>query len=220
MARGAHRALILLALPLSLAGCGELPIVGDLGAGLGGMLEGLRGVPVIGDLLPAPAETPAAEPPRPRVARRAAVPGAVTGVATASAEDPQVVYKRWSDRNRTFDRYRTTGLIYLYDGQTALAIENFRKAQDLRPQDRMIAKLLHLATHPVVRRRSAELGLTDSPPALPTPQDPSGLLSPGGGFPAGGLPAGGMPGGALPAGLGDALKNLQNGGGDKPDKLF
>lgn len=214
-----------LVVAVSLGGCAGVPVLGGLSEKVAGLVEPLRNVlqPILGGILPKP-EAPASTPlVAHHLARRAAATVAGGPVATASVVDPSVVFAQWAARNREFDRLRTNGLICLYDGDTASAIEHFRRAQALRPEDEQIASLLNLALHPVPRKRSMDFGLGGSPPGAPVPQPPeeAGALLEQPGPRTGPAPGNGaQAGGGVPPGLTGVLKSLQRGGGDKPGQLF
>lgn len=206
------KGLMVTTLVASLNGCGELPVVGDLGAGLSGLAAPVMGLldPVIGQFFPK--EPPPPPPPRPRRRRPAANRIAVTPGATGSAETaivtqtPQAAYSAWSERNRRFDKLRTDGLMQLYNGQTAGAIQSFKAAQALRPEDSQLANLMALAQNPSTFRApgSGGTGPAGAPPSLPQPGIPD-----------------------LPQGASGALNQLLKGAqgapgaqGDQPGGLF
>lgn len=194
----------------SLNGCGDLPVVGDLGAtfsAIGAPVAGLLD-PVLGRFFPK--EEPSPPPrPRPRPRRRAAAanpaamtPGATDSVAAAAVtQAPRDAYADWAERNRRFDKLRTDGLMQLYNGQTAGAIQSFKQAQALRPEDPHIANLVTLAQNPAPRAEAfggLNKGPVGDPPGLPQPAMPQGTS---------GI-------------LNQLLKGAEGAQGDKPGGLF
>ncbi len=204
--------VMLTTLVASLTGCGELPLVGDLGASMSGVTESLASLPVVGQFLPQPEPTPRPRPtPRPgrrRVVAAAAAnnpavtsPDATDSPAVIVAQNPQAVFSAWAERNRRFDKLRTDGLMQLYNGQTAGAIHSFKEAQALRPHDSNIGTLVSMASNPsAFRSEGPAVSAVGAPPSLPLPETP-------------GLPAGA-------AGAVNQLLNGAQGAGDTPGGLF
>lgn len=162
----------------SLNGCGDLPVVGGLGSTLAEVAAPVLGLldPVIGQFIPKPEPTPPPRP-RPRPRRRpaavaaanqtvATTPGATDSAVVAVVQTPQAAFAAWTERNRRFDKLRTDGLMQLYNGQTAGAIQSFREAQALRPQDPGIANLVAMAQNPGAFRKedSGEVRVNGLPP--------------------------------------------------------
>lgn len=104
----------------------------------------LANLPLVGALFPQPAESPLPIP----HARRQPVAGTASASVTGQATPAPDEIARWAERNRQFDRLRTMGLMQLYAGQSAAALDNFKKAQALRPNDPQIAELIDLTLHP------------------------------------------------------------------------
>lgn len=203
-----------------LSGCGDSGVVTGLGQSLSGVTAPVMGLldPVLGRFFPTGgAPAPASPVVRPRRRPRNHLEARLGSAASASfgataSLDPKVGYASWAERNKKFDRLRTAGLLMLYGGQTAQALDSFKQAQALRPDDEQINHLVALCEHPQAFMSKEQLhSLTSSdpnapaipqplqPPAVPTTDAPAKLQ------------------GALNA-VGQQLK--ANSGGDKPGGLF
>lgn len=208
----ALKGVMLTSLVVSLTGCGDLPVVGNLGATLSAVAAPVMGLldPVIGQFIPKAEPTPPPPRPRPRPRRRAVAaannpavttPGATDSAVVAAAQNPQAAFAAWAERNRRFDKLRTDGLMQLYNGQTAGAIQSFKEAQALRPHDPSIVSLVALASNPsAFKSDGGGVSAAGAPPSLPQPEAPG-----------------------LPAGAAGVVNQLLNGGqsaGDTPGGLF
>lgn len=203
-----------------LTGCGDSGVLANFGQSLSGVASPVLGLldPVLGRFFPksdAPvASTPVVRPHRRPRNRLEARPGsaASASLGATSSLDPKTVFAGWADRNKKFDRLRTAGLLQLYGGQTAQALESFKQAQTLRPEDEQINHLVALCEHPqafMSKEQVRSLSSSDpnaptipqplEPPSVPTTEAPSRLQ------------------GALNA-VGQQLKS--GAGGDKPGGLF
>ncbi|MNX95363.1 hypothetical protein D3C86_1276350 [compost metagenome] len=124
---------------------------------------------------------------------------------------PAVTYAAWAERNKRFDRLRTEGLLRLYRGQAAGALEAFKQAQALRPEDPQIGRLVAMVQHPQV------------PSPVSLPRAVSGDSAPE--APESGLPAGISPE-LLKRAQQFSQQQQQGGapaapqGGDEPSGLF
>lgn len=138
------------------SGCSDLPVVGPAIATIKPFLQVLA--PVIGPIkgmlgMDSNSTTPSVTPsPLPR-ARRPLATAAQAGAASASVNASQSLpteaqFARATERNKEFDRLRTTGLMQLYGGETKMAIDSFEKAAQIRPNDAHIRELLELAKNP------------------------------------------------------------------------
>lgn len=138
------------------SGCSDLPVVGPAIATITPFLQVLDPVlaPIKGMLgmEPDPKAPTVAPSPRPNVRRplaAAAQAGAASASANASRSLPsEAQFARATERNKEFDRLRTTGLMQLYGGETKMAIDSFEKAAMIRPNDAHIRELLELAKNP------------------------------------------------------------------------
>ena len=187
-ARTLLRWALILAIPSFVAGCANVPLVGDLAARLEPMLPGFirdrLGMSSAGNS-PTPT-SPSASFDRGHGQQRQG-PGA-TEIASADAtQDIQALYDHYVSVNTDFDHLRTLGLEELYAGQTAAAISAFHQALALRPGDTNVTALLNLAEHP-----------GDSGGGGGSPAGDGGGFSDGG---SGGAAAGGS-GGAVAPGSG------------------
>ncbi|HEY9899385.1 MAG TPA: hypothetical protein V6D00_09410 [Pantanalinema sp.] len=179
------RAAIAAATILSLNGCADLPVVGGLGESLAGVTAPVMAMldPVLAPFFPKVEPTPA--PMMPRRRRRRPLTPEGTAVATGSVGTesvqvaPAVAYATWAERNKRFDRLRTEGLMRLYRGQTGGALDAFKQAQTLRPEDPQIARLVALVQNPPAP--SPITGLRGMPGGAPNAQPDSGAsgLPPG-----------------------------------------
>ena len=155
MTRHLHRqaASAALAAALLTSGCADLPLVGPVFQSFSPMLDPI--VSPIKEMLglsepPPPVVTPTPRP-RSRAARAKAAAqtaGASGSVAVSEAEASEAQFARAVERNKEFDRLRTTGLMQLYGGETRMAIETFEKAAKIRPEDAHIRELIELAKNP------------------------------------------------------------------------
>lgn len=177
MSRSLQRLTTLSALVATLAtsGCADTPVVGpyvskaaQAAAPVLAMLEPVVG-PIKGMLgmgveeaAPIVSPTPRTRPGR--APRDAAAPtaGASASVPTGRSETP-VQSDRVVQRNKEFDRLRTTGLMQLYGGETRMAIATFEEAAKLRPDDTHIRELIELAKAPPPPSESRSYG--GAPPA-------------------------------------------------------
>lgn len=157
MARLLQRSLAASALVVSLltSGCADLPVVGPLfeaAKPILGVLDPVVG-PIKGMLGMSEAPSPPPPPPRPRARRRPAeAPSqalpASGSTAAVPVESADAYFARMTDRNKEFDRLRTTGLMQLYAGETKMAIDSFEQAAKLRPDDPHIRELIELSKSP------------------------------------------------------------------------
>lgn len=147
-----HAAIAALTAALLTSGCADLPVVGPLYQSVAPMLAPILS-PIKGWLgISEPPPPPVKPTPRPRSrGARAQANGqtaGATGSAAVAAENPEAQFARYAQRNKEFDRLRTTGLHQLYAGETRMAIESFEKAAQLRPDDAHIRELIELAKNP------------------------------------------------------------------------
>ncbi len=147
-ARTLLRWALILAIPSFLAGCANVPLVGDLAARLEPLLPGF-----IRDRLGlSSADTSTSQPTSASFGhghRPAQQDQSATAVASADAtQDVQALYDHYVSVNTDFDHLRTLGLEDLYAGRTADAITAFHQALALRPGDTNVTALLNLAEHP------------------------------------------------------------------------
>lgn len=146
------RAAIAAATILSLNACADASAGGDALSGVTGpVMAALE--PVLSPFFPKAEPTP--EPVRRRrIPRRRPLTPEGTALAsgsigTGSAQvAPGVAYAAWAERNKRFDRLRTEGLLRLYRGQGTGALEAFKQAQALRPDDPQIARLIAMIRNP------------------------------------------------------------------------
>jgi hypothetical protein len=141
---------------LCLNGCDSLPDLGGLTSSLSGVTAPVMAVlePVLAPIFPKAEPTP--DPAMQMRRRRRRRPLTPEGTAAASGSvgtgsvqvAPAVVYAGWAERNKRFDRLRTEGLMRLYRGQAAGALEAFKQAQALRPEDAQIARLVAMVQNP------------------------------------------------------------------------
>lgn len=155
------------------SGCADLPVVGPAFEAVKPALSMLDPIlaPIKGMLGMSEAPPPSTMPsPRPRPRRPKSetavqTTGASGSVGAAAVENSEAQLARIVERNKEFDRLRTTGLMQLYGGETRMAIETFEKAAKLRPQDAHIQELIELAKNPPRTERS--IGGADGVPAVP-----------------------------------------------------
>lgn len=144
------------------SGCADLPVVGPAFDAVKPLLSPVID-PIKGMLGLSEAPPPPVMPsPRPRVRRPAAETNAQSTAASGSvgapaADTSEAQLARAVERNKEFDRLRTTGLMQLYGGETRMAIETFERAAKLRPQDAHIRELIELAKNPP--RTEAPMGM-------------------------------------------------------------
>ncbi|MBO9541924.1 hypothetical protein J7643_15155 [bacterium] len=177
------RAAIAAATILSLNGCADLPVVGESLSGVTAPVMAMLD-PVLAPFFPKVEPTP---DPALAIRRRRRRPLAPEGTAVASGSigtgsvqvAPAVTYAAWAERNKRFDRLRTEGLMRLYRGQAAGALEAFKQAQALRPEDPQISRLVAMVQNPQI----------PTPVSLPRPMSGDSVPE----APESGLPAGVSP---------------------------
>ena len=158
MIRSLQRKAAAAALVASLltSGCAGLPVVGPAFEAIAPVFSVLDPVlgPIKGMLGMSEEAPPVVTPsPRPRVRRTnpettPQTAGASASVGAPAVETSEAQLARIVERNKEFDRLRTTGLMQLYGGETRMAIETFEKAAKLRPHDAHIQELIELAKNP------------------------------------------------------------------------
>lgn len=138
------------------SGCADLPVVGPAFEAIAPVFSVLD--PVLGPIksmfglseAPPPVVTPTPLPrmrrPNPQAAAQTA--GASASAGAAAVDNSEAQLARAVERNKEFDRLRTTGMMQLYGGETRMAIESFEKAAKIRPQDAHIRELIELAKNP------------------------------------------------------------------------
>jgi hypothetical protein len=135
------------------SGCADLPVVGPAFESIKPMLDPILS-PIKGMLGMSEEVTPVVSPtPRARARRARAKANSPTANASGSvdagqAEATEAHFARVVERNKEFDRLRTTGMMQLYGGETRMAIETFEKAAKIRPEDAHIRELIELAKNP------------------------------------------------------------------------
>lgn len=182
-----QRAAIAAATILSLTGCADLPVVGGLGETLSGVTAPVMALldPVLSPFFPKAEPTPDPTLLSRRRRRRPLTPegtaAASASVGTGSAQvAPAVAYAAWAERNKRFDRLRTEGLMRLYRGQTTGAMEAFKQAQALRPEDVQIGRLIALVQNPSAASPVSGLrGIPGGAPRVQLPDSGTSGLPPG-----------------------------------------
>lgn len=172
MTRHLHRkaAAAALAAALLTSGCADLPVVGPVYESIKPMLDPILS-PIKGMLGMSEEAAPVVDPtPRPRARRaranaRMQAAEASGSVDPAQADNSEAYFARVVERNKEFDRLRTTGLMQLYGGETRMAIDTFEKALKLRPEDAHIRELIELAKNPprIEKPLGANPGLPSTP---------------------------------------------------------
>ncbi|MBM3266795.1 MAG: hypothetical protein FJZ01_04020 [Candidatus Sericytochromatia bacterium] len=155
------RGALLVAAAGILAGCVDLPVVGNVGEQIKPYVPEF-----IREKLYGPehqvAETPSTTPGTPRRRRRnLAAPGQAAAAAGAPGEaapapvrreNVAALYEQYLTRNMEFDRLRTQAMEQLIAGQTDKAIDSLKQALARKPGDKSAEELLHLAQHPPAQR--------------------------------------------------------------------
>jgi hypothetical protein len=173
MARSLQNLTTLSALIVALAtsGCADAPVIGPyvssametvkpLLHGLSPVLAPIKGMFGMGqeEAAPVVSPTPRVRTNRPAKDAEEQTAAASTSAAPAPAEPTRAQFSRVVERNKEFDRLRTTGLMQLYGGETRMAIDTFEQAAKLRPDDAHIRELLELAKAPPSPSRSRSFG--------------------------------------------------------------
>ncbi len=168
---------LLTAASVTLTGCVDLPVVGNLGEQVKPYVPDF-----IRERLYGPdqhvAETPSAAPGAQRRRRRnlrnqgqtaaQTAPGeAHEAAAPARRQDVAALYEQYLTRNMEFDHLRTQAMEQLISGRTEKAIETLKQALAKKPGDKSAEELLHLAQNPPTSRPlDGGAGFPDSAPAI------------------------------------------------------
>ncbi|GEM_PF-2363799 len=157
------------------SGCADVPFVGPALESLKPFLSVLEPVitPIKGMLGLSDSETSpsTASTPRPRRAganRPAQAEGATGSVAVTETELSEAQFAQVVERNKEFDRLRTTGLMQLYGGETRMAIDTFEQAAKIRPEDAHIRELIELAKNPPQPEKNREMGAPANSSGMPS----------------------------------------------------